>query len=101
MSVWCLRLKVWWLRMFKNRGVIPCHPERIVSYIEGVTGEEIDMLAKDVNWSDLSKVVSWKFKLELNKDMFEFWIDKPVPYPRKSDIPEWFQHIEQLYLDCY
>lgn len=84
--------------MFINKGSILCHPERIVT-IKNSHGVESDVKASDVDWSDTINVVSWRFKIELNKDMYHFWIDKPVPYPSRKLVPLEFQHSEQLYWD--
>lgn len=33
--------------------------------------------------------------------MYNYWIDKPVPYPSRKDVPLEFQHDNQLYKDEY
>lgn len=41
-------------------------------------------------------------KKELKKEMFNFWLDKPVPYCCRSCVPKQFQHDNQLYeLELY
>lgn len=36
---------------------------------------------------------------EKEKKMFDFWFDKPVPYPSRKHVPLEFQHDDQLYKD--
>ena len=33
----------------------------------------------------------------MNKQMFEFWLDRPVPYCCRDCVPKQFQHEDQLY----